>query len=59
PEPGQPRSPYEDLREHLSHYLGATVEFNLRNKGSRRIVIPFKSDEDLQRIVSILDKPAK
>jgi len=55
----QPRSAYEDLREHLSHYFGATVEFKRNNKGAGRIVIPFKSDEDLQRIVSILDKPAK
>ncbi len=53
------RSDYEDLREHLSHYFGATVEFRRSNKGSGRIVIPFKSDEDLQRIVSILDKPGK
>lgn len=53
------RSDYEDLREHLSHYFGATVEFKRSNKGSGRIVIPFKSDEDLQRIVSILDKPGK
>lgn len=53
------RSDYEDLREHLSHHFGATVEFRRSNKGSGRIVIPFKSDEDLQRIVSILDKPGK
>ncbi len=55
----EPRSDYEDLREHLSHYFGATIEFRRSNKGSGRIVIPFKSDEDLQRIVSILDKPGK
>jgi len=55
----QVRSDYEDLREHLSHYFGATIEFNRSNKGVGRIVIPFKSDEDLQRIVSILDKPGK
>ena len=55
----QPRSDYEDLREHLSHYFGATIEFSRSNKGVGRIVIPFKSDEDLQRIVSILDKPGK
>ena len=54
-----PRSDYEDLREHLSHYFGATIEFTRSNKGAGRIVIPFKSDEDLQRIVSILDKPGK
>jgi ParB family chromosome partitioning protein len=53
------RSDYEDLREHLSHYFGATIGFKRSNKGSGQIVIPFKSDEDLQRIVSILDKPGK
>ena len=53
------RSDYEDLREHLAHYFGATIEFKRSNKGTGRIVIPFKSDEDLQRIVSILDKPGK
>jgi len=57
--PEESRSDYEDLREHLSHYFGATIEFKRSNKGSGRIVIPFKSDEDLQRIVSILDKPGK
>jgi ParB family chromosome partitioning protein len=53
------RSDYEDLREHLSHHFGATIEFKRSNKGIGHIVIPFKSDEDLQRIVSILDKPGK
>ena len=56
---GEQRSDYEDLREHLSHHFGATVEFKRSNKGTGRIVIPFKSDEDLQRIVSIFDKPGK
>jgi len=55
----EPRSDYEDLREHLSHHFGATIEFKRSNKGIGHIVIPFKSDEDLQRIVSILDKPGK
>jgi len=59
PEEDDVRSDYEDLREHLSHYFGATIEFSRSNKGVGRIVIPFKSDEDLQRIVSILDKPGK
>jgi len=59
PSEEEQRSDYEDLREHLSHYFGATIEFKRSNKGTGRIVIPFKSDEDLQRIVSILDKPGK
>jgi ParB family chromosome partitioning protein len=61
-EPGpkeEQRSDYEALREHLSHHFGANVEFRRSNKGTGRIVIPFKSDEDLQRIVSIFDKPGK
>ena len=48
---------YENLRDHLSHFFGATIDFKRSNKGAGKIVIPFKSDEDLQRIVSILDKP--
>ena len=48
---------YENLREHLSHFFGATIDFKRNTKGNGKIVIPFKSDEDLQRIVSILDKP--
>ena len=59
PVPTKQRSDYEELREHLSHHFGANVEFKRSNKGTGRIVIPFKSDEDLQRIVSIFDNPGK
>ena len=48
---------YEDLREHLSHFFGTSIDFKRNNNGAGKIVIPFKTDEDLQRIVSILDKP--
>lgn len=48
---------YENLREHLSHFFGASIDFKRNNNGAGKIVIPFKTDEDLQRIVSILDKP--
>jgi ParB family chromosome partitioning protein len=50
---------YENLRDHLSHFFGTAIEFKRNTKGNGRIVIPFKSDEELQRIVSILDKPGK
>jgi len=54
----KPSSPgYEQLREHLSHHFGVSVEFKRNNNGAGKIVIPFTTDEDLQRIVSILDKP--
>lgn len=56
-EPSQPPAEYAELRDHLSQYFGASVDFRINTKGSGKIVIPFTSDEDLQRIVSILDKP--
>ncbi len=48
---------YENLREHLSHFFGTSIDFKRNNNGAGKIVIPFKTDEELQRIVSILDKP--
>lgn len=49
-------SDYLDLQKHLERHFGANVEFRRNNKGQGRIVIPFGSDEDLERIVAILDK---
>jgi len=48
---------YIQLREHLSHHFGVSVEFKRNTKGNGKIVIPFKTDDELQRIVSVLDKP--
>jgi ParB family chromosome partitioning protein len=47
---------YETLREHLSRFFDAEVDFRRSNKGSGRIVIPFKSDQDLERILAVLDR---
>jgi ParB family chromosome partitioning protein len=47
---------YESLRTHLSEFFQTNVELKRNNKGNGRIVIPFKSDEDLERILTILDK---
>ncbi|KPL23128.1 MAG: chromosome partitioning protein ParB [Bacteroides sp. SM1_62] len=47
---------YEELREHLSRFFEAEVDFKRSNKGSGRIVIPFKSDQDLERILAVLDR---
>jgi len=47
---------YEALRTHLSEFFQTSVELKRNNKGNGKIVIPFKSDEDLERILTILDK---
>ncbi len=47
---------YEDLRHALAKHFGTSVDFKRNNKGAGKIVIPFKSDEDLERIIAILDK---
>lgn len=47
---------YKDLKQHLSSFFGVKVGFNCDEKGEGKISIPFKSDEELERIISILDK---
>lgn len=47
---------YGELKEHLSRFFNTKVDFTLNNKGKGKIVIPFGSSRDLERIISILDK---
>lgn len=47
---------YLQLKKHLTEHFNSTIDFNRNNKGSGKIVIPFKSDEDLERIMGIIDK---
>ncbi len=47
---------YEELKHHLSRHFGTNVSFKRSNNGSGKIVIPFKTDEELERIVAVLDK---
>lgn len=46
---------YEELKSHLSEFFKASVEFKRNNKGAGKIVIPFVSDDDLERIIAIFD----
>jgi ParB family transcriptional regulator, chromosome partitioning protein len=46
---------YEDLRQHLSKHFNSPVDFKRTNKGDGKIIISFKTDEDLERILSVLD----
>jgi ParB family transcriptional regulator, chromosome partitioning protein len=47
---------YEELKKHLSKHFSTNVDFKIDNKGKGRIVIPFNSGKDLERIVGVLDK---
>jgi ParB family chromosome partitioning protein len=47
---------YGELQEHLSRFFKTKVDFSLNNKGKGKIVIPFGSSKDLERIIGILDK---
>jgi ParB family chromosome partitioning protein len=47
---------YEELKSHLSSFFSTKVDFAMNNKGKGKIVIPFGSSKDLERIMGILDK---
>jgi ParB family chromosome partitioning protein len=47
---------YEELKKHLSKHFSSNVDFKIDNKGKGRIVIPFNSGTDLERIIGVLDK---
>lgn len=47
---------YGELQDHLSKFFSSKVGFSLNDKGKGKIVIPFKSAKDLERIMGILDK---
>jgi len=47
---------YEELKKHLTKHFSTNVDFKIDNKGKGRIVIPFNSGKDLERIIGILDK---
>ncbi len=47
---------YEALKSHLSRFFNANVQFNINNNGAGKIVIPFKSNDELERLIAIFDK---
>ena len=46
---------YALLQDHLSSFFSAKVGFSCNDKGKGKITIPFDSDKDLERIISLLD----
>lgn len=53
-----PRFPseYEDLHNHLSKHFQSKVDFRMDQTGKGKIIIPFTSTKDLERILGILDQ---
>lgn len=60
PKPVEPKKKYPEeygeLKEHLSRFFDTKVDFSLNDNGKGKIVIPFGSSKDLERIIGILDK---
>ena len=56
---GTPAKEYNELKEQLSRFFETEVEFRRNNKGSGRIVIPFASDQGLEKILVMLDRVSK
>ncbi len=47
---------YSELEQHLSKFFNADVRFRVNEHGKGRIVIPFETGEELERIIGIFDK---
>ena len=47
---------YEQLKQQLSNFFKTNIQFSRGNDGKGKIVIPFRSDDELEKIVNVLDK---
>ncbi len=50
------RQEYNILKNHLSDFFGTKVQFTCDEKGKGKISIPFKNEEDLERLMALFDK---
>lgn len=50
---------FEMLKTHLSKFFAAKVQLTCNENGKGKISIPFKSEEELERIISIFDQLKK
>jgi len=56
---GQPQAQnelFDMMSQHLSNMFSTKVKMSCNEKGQGKITIPFKSDEELQNIMALLDK---
>ena len=46
---------YKQVKNHLASHFDTNIELKRNNNGKGKIIIPFKSDKDLERIMSIIE----
>ncbi|MBI9062857.1 MAG: ParB/RepB/Spo0J family partition protein [Marinilabiliaceae bacterium] len=46
---------YQELKSQLSTFFRTNIQFSRSDNGKGKIVIPFKSDDELEKIISVLD----
>ncbi|MCF8335224.1 MAG: chromosome partitioning protein ParB, partial [Bacteroidales bacterium] len=46
---------YKQVKNHLAGHFNTNIELKRNNNGKGKIIIPFKSDKDLERIMSIIN----
>ena len=51
-----PTSDYDILKHHLATFFQTDVQLTCNTKGKGKIAITFKSEEELERIIALLDK---
>jgi ParB family chromosome partitioning protein len=49
-------SEYQSLKEQLSNLFHTNIQFARSDSGKGKITIPFRSDEELEKIMSVLDR---
>ncbi len=47
---------YDTLKQQLSNFFQTNIQFSRTESGAGKIVIPFTTDEELEKIITILDK---
>lgn len=47
---------YNLLKEHLSRFFQTKVQLTYKENGKGRITIPFASDEELEKLIALMDK---
>jgi ParB family chromosome partitioning protein len=48
--------PYEELKDQLADFFNTQIELRRNSKGAGKIIIGFRTDDELERIIGIFDR---